>query len=55
MLSKRYEPTEVGRRSWLHVLSGIPWSTSNDTHQEVKIWNETSYYIVYVYTTLNQI
>ena len=30
---KRYESTEVDRRTWLHVPSGTLWSTSNDTHQ----------------------
>ena len=33
MVSKRYESTEVGRRTWLYVPSGTPWSTSSDTHQ----------------------
>ena len=32
MLSKRYESTEVDRRTWLHVPSGTHWSTSSDTH-----------------------
>ena len=32
MLSKRYESTEVDRRTLLHVPSGTPWSTSSDTH-----------------------
>ena len=32
MLLKRYESTEVDRRTWLHVPSGTPWSTSSDTH-----------------------
>ena len=27
MLSKRYESTEVDRRTWLHVPSGTLWST----------------------------
>ena len=36
MLSKRYKPTEVDRRTWLHVPSGTPWSTSSDTHQVVE-------------------
>ena len=36
MLSKRYESTEVDRRTWLHVPSGTHWSTSSDTHQVVK-------------------
>ena len=31
MLSKRYEPIEVDRRTWLHVPSGNHWSTSSDT------------------------
>ena len=39
---KRYESTEVERRTWLHVPSGTPWSTSSDTHQVVEIWIETS-------------
>ena len=30
MLSKRYESTEVNRRTWLHVPSGTHWSTSSD-------------------------
>ena len=34
---KRYESTEVDRRTWLHVPSGTLWSTSSDTHQVVKI------------------
>ena len=42
MLSKRYESTEVDRRTWLHVPSGIHWSTSSDTHQVVEIQIETS-------------
>ena len=37
MLSKRYESTEVHRRSWLHVPSETLWSTSSDTHQVVEI------------------
>ena len=37
MLSKCYESTEVDRRTWLHVPSGTPWSTSSDTHQVVEI------------------
>ena len=37
MLSKRYESTEVRRRTWLHVPSGTHWSTSSDTHQVVEI------------------
>ena len=41
MLSKRYESTEVDRRTWLHVPSGTSWSTSNDTHQVVEIIKET--------------
>ena len=42
MLSKRYESTEVNRRTWLHVPSGTHWSTSSDTHQVVDIQKETS-------------
>ena len=30
MLSKRYESTEVDRRTWLHVPSWTLWSTSSD-------------------------
>ena len=37
MLSKRYESTEVDRRTWLYVPSGTPWSTSSDTRQVVDI------------------
>ena len=42
MLSERFESTEVDRRTWLHVPSGTPWSTSSDTHQVVEIQKETS-------------
>ena len=42
MLLKRYESTEVDRRTWLNVPSGTPWSTSSDTHQVVEIKKETS-------------
>ena len=42
MLSKRYESTEVDRRTRLHVPSGTYWSTSSDTHQVVEIETETS-------------
>ena len=42
MLSKRYKSTEVDRRTWLHVPSGTPWSTSSDTHLVVELWIETS-------------
>ena len=41
MLSKRYKSTEVDCRTWLHVPSGTPWSTSSDTHQVVEIQKET--------------
>ena len=37
MLSKRYESTEVDRRTWLYVPSGTPWSTSSDTQQVIEI------------------
>ena len=37
MLSKRYESTEVDRRTWLQVSLGTPWSTSSDTYQVVEI------------------
>ena len=30
MLSKRYESTEVDRRTLLHVPSGTLWSTNSD-------------------------
>ena len=42
MLSKRYESTEVDRRTWLHVPSGIHWSTSSDTRQVAEIQIQTS-------------
>ena len=38
MLSKRYESTEVDRRTWLHVPSGTHWSISSDTLQLVEIY-----------------
>ena len=34
MPSKRYESTEVDRRTWLHVPSGTHWSTSSGTHHD---------------------
>ena len=34
---KRFESTKVDPRTWLHVPSGTPWSTSSDTHQVVGI------------------
>ena len=34
---KRYELTEVDRRTLLPVPSGTPWSTSTDTLQVVEI------------------
>ena len=37
MLSKRYESTEIDRRTWLHVPSGTYRSTSRDTHEVVEI------------------
>ena len=37
MLSKRYESTEVDRRTLRHVPSGTHWSTSSDTQQIVEI------------------
>ena len=37
MLSKRYESTEVERRTWLHVPSENLWSISRDTHQAVEV------------------
>ena len=42
MVSKRYESTEVDRRTWLHVPSGTNWSTNSDTHQVVEIYKATS-------------
>ena len=39
MLSKRYELTEVDRRTLLHVISGTLWSTSSETQQEVEIYD----------------
>ena len=42
MLSKRYESTEVDRRTCLHVPSVTHWSTSSDTHQVVELKTETS-------------
>ena len=37
MLSKRYESTEIDRRTWLQVPSETPWSTSSDTDLVVEI------------------
>ena len=37
MLSKRYESTEVERRTWLHVPLENLWSISRDTHQVVEV------------------
>ena len=34
---KRYESTEIDRRTLLHVPSGTLWSTSSDTHQVVEV------------------
>ena len=42
MLSKRYESTEVDRKTWLHVPSGTHWFISSDTHQVVEIQIEAS-------------
>ena len=42
MLLKDYEPTEVDRRTWLHVPSRTHLSTSSDTYQIVEIQKETS-------------
>ena len=42
MLSKRYESTEVDRRTWLHMPSETHWSNSSGTHQIVEIFKETS-------------
>ena len=36
MLSKHNKSTEVDCRTWLHVPSETPWSTSSDTHQVVE-------------------
>ena len=40
MLSKHYEPTEVDRRTWLHVPSRDSLVTSSATHQVVEIRKE---------------
>ena len=42
MLSKRYDSIEVDSRTWIHVPSGTPWSSSSDTNQVVEIKKETS-------------
>ena len=47
MLSTHNESTEVDSRTWLHVPSGTPWSTSSDTHQVVEIKKET---VIKIYT-----
>ena len=41
MDSKYYVSTEVDYSTWIHVPSGIRWSTSSDTHQVVEIQNTT--------------
>ena len=50
---KRYESTEVDRRTWLQV----PWetlcSTSSGTHQVVEMQKETSTKLVPFYIGLN--
>ena len=50
---KRYESNEVDRRTWLHVPSGTPWSTSSDTHQVVENMKRDFY--LDVYAILNRI
>ena len=54
---KRYESTEVDRRTWLYVPSGTHWSTSSDTYQVVEIEKETStkMYTLYVYILIYNI
>ena len=52
MLSKRYESTEVDRRTWLHVPSGTLWSTSSDTHQVVEIYEENAEGCKYYFNTV---
>ena len=42
MHSKLYESTEVDPKTELHLPSVTFWSTSSDTHKEVKIKTETS-------------
>ena len=37
MLSKRYESTEVDRKTWQHLPLETLWSTSTDTHHVVEI------------------
>ena len=47
-LSKRYESTEVDRRTWLHVPLGTLWSTGSDTFQVsemVEISKEIKMYV----------
>ena len=41
MLSKRYQSTEIDRRTWLHVPSETLWSNNSDIHQVVEIQIET--------------
>ena len=49
---KRYDSTEVERRTWLHVPSGTPWSTSSDSPSS---WNMNRDFYLDVYTILNRI
>ena len=55
MLSKRFESTEIDRRTRLHVSSGTHWSTSSDTHQVVEIQIENRDFYNDVYTIFNRI
>ena len=52
MLSKRYESTEVDRRTWLHRPSGIRWSTSIDTHQVVSDFDSDITMLIYLYNSV---
>ena len=53
MLSKRYESTEVDRRTLLHVPSGTHLSTSSDNHQVVEIKIQLSVHTMHI--TINDL
>ena len=49
MFSKRYESTIVDHRTWQHVPSGTPLSTSSDNHH-ARHWNMKRDFYLDVYT-----
>ena len=49
MLSKRYKSTEVDCRTWLHVPSGTPWSTSSEQKVQLKSFWRDKNILIYQY------